>query len=173
MCAPMNEKGVFRMTGKDFLNEYVKELQIDAFALPVQMSRCAGFVLVDAPSFADASGNLKSAGLLVQRRGEDYYRLREKYSAVWMIPILRGLVVGRYDLPLIRRVGDIPPHMGMQARGFELEVAARLGGEHLGDKYSSIDVLLRDGRRIECKYGNGIFMTQRRVIELTGGENDD
>ena len=161
------------MTGLELLQEYVSELHIDDFALPVQFNHSAGFVLVNAQAFADRAADLQKGGLLVQRRGEDYYRLREKYAAVWVLPTLRGLVTGRYDFPLIRRIADIPAHMGMRARGFEVEVAARLGGKHLGDKYSSIDVVALDGKRIECKMGHGIFMLQKRIIELSEGEKDD
>lgn len=150
----------------NLLCEYVDAMKIDWFALPEQGVRHINIVLVHAHDLCDCTEEClegydwKLPRLLTLNKGETFFRMRREYSAVKMWQGFRpNLRRYRIAVPTIRRVADIPPHMGMRARGWELIVAQGVGGIHTGDDVHAIDVVHPLGGLIECKIGGGRFYT--------------
>lgn len=150
----------------EFLNEYIEKFTIDYFVFPRYISRGMQVIRVDAKELYTAvsdyiTTNNSLPDLLEIRRGEQYFRLREQYTATKM---LAGLNVQPIDARITeyKRVKDIPKHFDSYARGFEIVASNVYGATHKGDDISSYDILFNDGKHGECKIGKGLFCNQSK-----------
>ena len=149
-----------------FLSEYIRKFSIDYFVFPRYISRGMQVIRVDAHELYTAvsdyiTTNNSLPPLLEIRRGEQYFRLREQYTATKMFA---GLDVKPIDARMTnyKRVKDIPKHFDSYARGFEIVASDVYGAVHKGDDISSYDILFADGTHGECKIGKGLFCNQAK-----------
>lgn len=136
----------------EMLNEYIEQMDIDFFALPVQYSGEIKIALVNPVKVREMIANHE---ITVEfRKGERFARLRRLYTATKILSVYRTPYIFDTHLPNIKA---IPNHRGSQARGWEQIVATVLGGEHTGDNIRDVDVIHMIYGRIECKIGGGRF----------------
>ena len=154
------------MIALTFLREYIEKFAIDYFIFPRYISRGMQVVRIDAHDLYKAvsdyiTTNNSLPDLLEMRRGEQYFRLREQYTATKMFA---GLNVKPIDARMTeyKRVRDIPKHFDSYARGFEIVAANAYGATHKGDDISSYDILFADDTHGECKIGKGLFCNQAK-----------
>lgn len=150
----------------EFLKEYIRKFSIDYFVFPRYISRGMQVIRVDAHELYTAVSDYIATNnvlpdLLEIRRGEQYFRLREQYTATKMFA---GLNIKPIDAKMTdyKRIKDIPKHFNSYARGFEIVAANVYGAIHKGDDISSYDILFNDGTHGECKIGKGLFCNQSK-----------
>jgi len=136
--------------GAKMVQTYTRKMKIDFFAFPVEKIDAVYIALIEPQTIIDAIEN--DLPIVERRKGELYYRMKRKYSAVNTLPYLRPVHLIRTSY---RRVKDFPEHCGMIARGFEIVVSDTVGAIHSGDILRNVDVIDTILGRIECKIGGG------------------
>lgn len=138
--------------GSTMVLTYVRKMGIDFFAVPIEKPDGVYIALVEPANIVNAIEN--DLPIVERKKGELFYRLCRKYSAIKTLPYLRPTHLIKTDCS---KVKDILPHCGMVARGWEVVVAETLQALHTGDKIKSVDVIDCVYGRLECKFGGGRF----------------
>ena len=149
-----------------FLYEYITVMAIDFFDFPVLTGR--GVKIAQVPAMvlyeyiAACIGKGFLPNFLVQRKGENFFRLSTLYTITKTD--LRAIVYQYHDTPY-KRIGEWKKHCNSIARGFEIVCCLAYGGIHKGDNKHSCDMTDKDGKNHEMKIAKGIFMLQAELQE--------
>ena len=136
----------------EILISYINHYKVDFFAVPVEKPDRLSIALVSSERIIELARN--DAPIFEQHKNELFCRLRRKYKAIKILPILHPVAV--IDTHL-RNVNDIPEYRDLRSRGWELVVNQYVNGVHYGDKLKDIDIISPVYGRIECKVGAGRF----------------
>lgn len=137
------------------LTAYIRALQINFFAVPVETAKGVEIAITAPDILIDCVEN--DAPTIERRKGEMFARLKRLYTATKVLPYYRP--VARFETPY-KSVKDFPVHKGMRARGFEIVVCDALNSagdkaEHTGDDIGKADIISEMFGNVECKTGTG------------------